>query len=128
MRQMIKKAFAMVSLFLMSVLILSACGTLRDTADKNEKLNETLPYYELNTADYSEISYDGTTYVITDICLNRTDLEEEIGQVSKRFKNVEGKDFSFGYVYRIENVDTSVAVAVNINNEYRQATAKATTD
>ena len=107
---MIKKAFAMVSLFLMSVLILSACGTLRDTAD------------------YSEISYDGTTYVITDICLNRTDLEEEIGQVSKRFKNVEGKDFSFGYVYRIENVDTSVAVAVNINNEYRQATAKATTD
>ena len=125
---MIKKAFAMVSLFLMSVLILSACGTLHDTADKNEKLNETLPYYELNTADYSEISYDGTTYVITDICLNRTDLEEEIGQVSKRFKNVEGKDFSFGYVYRIENVDTSVAVAVNINNEYRHATAKATTD
>ena len=118
----------MVSLFLMSVLILSACGTLRDTADKNEKLNETLPYYELNTADYSEISYEGTTYAITDICVNRTDLEEEIGQVSKRFKNVEGKDFSFGYVYRIENVDTSVAVAVNINNEYRQATAKATTD
>ena len=125
---MIKKAFTMVSLFLMSLLILSACGALRDTADKNEKLNETLPYYELNTADYSEISYDGTTYVITDICLNRADLEEEIGQVSKRFKNVEGKDFSFGYVYRIENVDTSVAVAVNINNEYRQATAKATTD
>ena len=125
---MIKKAFTTVSLFLMSVLILSACGTLRDTADKNEKLNETLPYYELNTADYSEISYDGTTYVITDICLNRTDLEEEIGQVSKRFKNVEGKDFSFGYVYRIENVVTSVAVAVYINNEYRQATAKATTD
>ena len=86
---MIKKAFIMVSLFLMSVLILSACGTLRDTADKNEKLNETLPYYELNTADYSEISYDGTTYVITDICLNRADLEEEIGHVSKRFKNVE---------------------------------------
>ena len=28
---MIKKAFTMVSLFLMSVLILSACGTLRDT-------------------------------------------------------------------------------------------------
>lgn len=124
---MTKKAFTMVSLFLMSVLI-SACGNLRDTADKNEKLNETLPYYELNTADYSEISYDGTTYVITDICLNRTDLEEEIGQVSKRFKNVEGKDFSFGYVYRIENVDTSVAVAVNINNEYRQATAKDMTD
>ena len=118
----------MVSLFLMSVLILSACGTLRDTADKNEKLNETLPYYELNTADYSEISYEGTTYAITDICVNRTDLEEEIGQVSKRFKNVEGKDFSFGYVYRIENVDISVAVAVNVNNEYRQATAKDTTD
>ena len=125
---MTKKAFTMVSLFLMSVLILSACGNLRDTADKNEKLNEKLPYYELNTADYSEISYDGTTYVITDICLNRTDLEEEIGQVSKRFKNVEGKDFSFGYVYRTENVETSVAGAVNRNNEYRQATAKDMTD
>lgn len=71
---MTKKAFTMVSLFLMSVLILSACGNLRDTADKNEKLNETLPYYELNTADYSEISYDGTTYVITDICLNQNRL------------------------------------------------------
>ena len=58
---MTKKAFTMVSLFLMSVLILSACGNLLDTADKTEKLKERFPYYELNTADFSELSYDGTT-------------------------------------------------------------------
>lgn len=125
---MIKKVFAIVSLFLIGLLILSACSSLRNTADKNKELNKTLPHFELNTADYSEVSYNGVTYVITDICLDKADLQEEIGQVSKRFKNVKGKDFSFGYVYRIENVDVNTAVAVNINNEYRQATAKDTAD
>ena len=50
--------------------------------------------------------------------------KEEIGQVSKRFKNVAGEDFSFGYVYSIVDVDISNAVAVNINNEYRKADIK----
>lgn len=53
-----------------------------------------------------------------------SELQEEIGQVSKRFKNVAGKDFSFGYVYSIVDVDISKAVAVNINNEYRKADIK----
>ena len=45
-------------------------------------------------------------------------------QVSKRFKNVAGEDFNFGYVYSIVDVDISNAVAVNINNEYRKADIK----
>ena len=74
-------------------------------ADKNKALNESLPYYELNAANYDEISYNGLTYTITDECLEMSELQEEIGQVSKRFKNVAGEDFSFGYVYSIVDVD-----------------------
>ena len=72
--------------------------------DKNKALNESLPYYELNAANYDEISYNGLTYTITDECLEMSELQEEIGQISKRFKNVAGEDFSFGYVYSIERV------------------------
>jgi len=53
-----------------------------------------------------------------------TKRKEKSGQVSKRFKNVAGEDFSFGYVYSIVDVDISNAVAVNINNEYRKADIK----
>ena len=63
-------------------------------------------------------------YTITGECLEMSELQEEIGQVSKRFKNVAGEDFSFGYVYSIVDVDISNAVAVNINNEYRKADIK----
>ena len=107
---MIKKAFIMVSLFLMSVLILSACGTLRDTADKNEKLNETLPYYELNTADYSEISYDGTTYVITDICPEQNRLGRRNRTSIQAFQECRGEKISALDMCTVsKNVDTSVA-------------------
>ena len=105
---------------LISLMCLSACGGLRDTAEKNKALNESLPYYDLNAANYDEISYNGMTYTITDECLEISQLQEEIGQVSKRFKNVEGEDFSFGYVYSIVDIDIRNAVAVNINNEYRK--------
>ena len=109
---------------LISLMCLSACGGLRDTAEKNKALNEALPYYDLNAANYDEISYNGMTYTITDECLEISQLQEEIGQVSKRFKNVEGEDFSFGYVYSIVDIDIRNAVAVNINNEYRKADIK----
>ena len=111
-----KKCLFAVVIVLVSLICLSACGALRDTADKNKALNESLPYYELNAANYDEISYNGLTYTITDECLEISELQEEIGQVSKRFKNVAGEDFSFGYVYSIVDVDISNAVAVNINN------------
>lgn len=119
-----KKCLFAVVIVLVSLICLSACGALRDTADKNKALNESLPYYELNAANYDEISYNGLTYTITDECLEMSELQEEIGQVSKRFKNVAGEDFSFGYVYSIVDVDISDAVAVNINNEYRKADIK----
>ncbi len=106
---------------LVSLICLSACGA--QIFDKNKALNESLPYYELNAANYDEISYNGLTYTITDECLEMSELQEEIGQVSKRFKNV-GEDFSFGYVYSIVDVDISNAVTVNINNEYRKADIK----
>lgn len=109
---------------LISLMCLSACGGLRDTAEKNKALNDSLPYYDLNAANYDEISYNGMTYTITDECLEISQLQEEIGQVSKRFKNVEGEDFSFGYVYSIVDIDIRNAVAVNINNEYRKADIK----
>ena len=111
-----KKCLFAVVIVLVSLICLSACGALRDTADKNKALNESLPYYGLNAANYDEISYNGLTYTITDECLEMSELQEEIGQVSKRFKNVAGEDFSFGYVYSIVDVDISNAVAVNINN------------
>ena len=110
-----KKCLFAVVIMLVSLICLSACGALRNTADKNKALNESLPYYELNAASYDEISYNGLTYTITDECLE---------QVSKRFKNVAGEDFSFGYVYSIVDVDIRNAVAVNINNEYRKADIK----
>ena len=125
-----KKCLFAVVIVLVSLICLSACGALpaggppRDPADKNKALNESLPYYELNAANYDEISYNGLTYTITDECLEMSELQEEIGQVSKRFKNVAGEDFSFGYVYSIVDVDISNAVAVNINNEYRKADIK----
>ena len=114
-----KKCLFAVVIVLVSLICLSACGALRDTADKNKALNESLPYYEMNAANYDEM-----TYTITDECLEMSELQEEIGQVSKRFKNVAGEDFSFGYVYSIVDVDISNAVAVNINNEYRKADIK----
>ena len=110
-----KKCLFAVVIVLVSLICLSACGALRDTADKNKALNESLPYYELNAANYDEISYNGLTYTITDECLEMSELQEEIGQVSKR---------NFGYVYSIVDVDISNAVAVNINNEYRKADIK----
>ena len=114
-----KKCLFAVVIVLVSLICLSACGALCDTADKNKALNESL-----NAANYDEISYNGLTYTITDECLEMSELQEEIGQVSKRFKNVAGEDFSFGYVYSIVDVDISNAVAVNINNEYRKADIK----
>lgn len=90
-----KKCLFAVVIVLVSLIYLSACGALRDTADKNKALNESLPYYELNAANYDEISYNGLTYTITDECLEMSELQKEIGQVSKRFKNVAGEDFSW---------------------------------
>ena len=71
-----KKCLFAVVIVLVSLICLSACGALRDTADKNKALNESLPYYELNAANYDEISYNGLTYTITDECLEMSELQK----------------------------------------------------
>lgn len=119
-----KKLVLVLVPILISILFWVACNSLHDTAERNRALNESLPYYELNTANYEEVSYDGNKYITTNECIPKKDLKEEIGQISKRFKNVEGKDLSFGYVYSIEGVDISDSIAVSINNEYRKANIK----
>ena len=107
-----KKCLFAVVIVLVSLICLSACGALRDTADKNKALNESLPYYELNAANYDEISYNGLTYTITDECLEMSELQEEIGQVSKRFKNVAGGDF----LTHLLVVDDEVSILELIKN------------
>lgn len=119
-----KKLVLVLVPILISILFLVACNSLHDTAERNRALNESLPYYELNTANYEEVSYDGNKYITTNECIPKKDLKEEIGQISKRFKNVEGKDLSFGYVYSIKGVDINDSIAVSINNEYRKANIK----
>lgn len=119
-----KKLVLVLVPILISILFLVACNSLHDTAERNRALNESLPYYELNTANYEEVSYDGNKYITTNECIPKKNLKEEIGQISKRFKNVEGKDLSFGYVYSIKGVDINDSIAVSINNEYRKANIK----
>lgn len=87
-----------------------------------------MPYFELNTVDYSELSYNRITYIITDIRRNGADLQEEIRQIWMRFKNVVEKDFIFGYVNHIDNININTTIAVNINNEYHQEMAKDSAD
>ena len=86
-----KKCLFAVVIVLVSLICLSACGALRDTADKNKALNESLPYYELNAANYDEISDNGLTYTITDECLEMSELQEEIGQYRNASKMWRGK-------------------------------------
>ncbi len=117
---MIKKRLS-VLLLLFGVITLAACGVLQDTAKKNKELNKILPYYELNTSNYNEIAYQGRIYKITEACLDRTKLQKEIGQISKSLKDAEGNEIRFGYIYRIKKTDENDSVAVNMNNEYRQA-------
>ena len=119
-----KKCLFAVVIVLVSLICLSACGALRDTADKNKALNESLPYYELNAANYDEISYNGLTYTITDECLEMSELQRRNRAGIETLQKCGGEDFSFGYVYSIVDVDISNAVAVNINNEYRKADIK----
>lgn len=83
--------------------------------DKNNMLNDTLPKYELNVADYNEISFDNKTYIIIEKTITYSELGEEIGQVSQNITTVEGNKLRYGYVY---NIDETTDVAVNINEKY----------
>ena len=100
---MIKKSLPVILLLLISIASLTACGSLRNTAEKNKELNETLPYYELNTADYNEVSYNNITYIITDICLDKSDLQAKMARIAgvdlPREKRIEiGLTYIYGIV------------------------------
>ncbi len=91
-----KKCLFAVVIVLVSLICLSAPAVRSAIPPiKIRRLNESLPYYELNAANYDEISYNGLTYTITDECLEMSELQEEIGQVSKRFQKCGGGRFQF---------------------------------
>lgn len=86
-----KKCLFAVVIVLVSLICLSACGALRDTADKNKALNESLPYYELNAANYDEISYNGLTYTIRMNVLKCQNCKKKSGRYRNASKMWRGK-------------------------------------
>ena len=62
---MIKKfRLLCVCLITLTIFFTGCNNRISDTADKNNMLNDTLPKYELNVADYNEISFDNKTYTV----------------------------------------------------------------
>lgn len=116
-----KKRFKIIPLSIIVCFMLSACTTIKDTIDRNKELNATLPTIEINSMNYEYINIVGISYHITDECIKRSELNKEIGKIHKKVNNVLGKDFGFGYVYSIKNVNLDKKVVVNINNEYHIA-------
>ena len=113
---MIKKIRLLcVCLITLTIFFMGCNNRISDTADKNNMLNDTLPKYELNVADYNEISFDNKTYIITEKTISYSELEEEIGQVSQNITTVEGNKLRYGYVY---SIDEATDIAVNINEKY----------
>ena len=113
---MIKKfRLLCVCLITLAIFFTGCNNRISYTADKNNMLNDTLPKYELNVADYNEISFDNKTYIITEKTISYSELEEEIGQVSQNITTVEGNKLRYGYVY---NIDETTDIAVNINEKY----------
>lgn len=113
---MIKKMRLLcVCLITLTIFFAGCSNQISDTADKNNMLNDTLPKYELNIADYNEISFGNKTYIITEKTISHSELGEEIGQVSQNITTVEGNKLRYGYVY---NVDETTDIAVNINEKY----------
>lgn len=116
-----KKMIKLIPLLILLCITLSACTKIKDTIEKYEELNATLPTIEINETNYEYLEIDGMSYYITDECIKRYDLNEEIGKIHKKIENVQGRDIGFGYVYSIKDVNPDEKVAVNINNEFHIA-------
>lgn len=113
---MIKKfRLLCVCLITLTIFFTGCNDRISDTADKNNMLNDTLPKYELNVADYNEISFDNKTYIITEKTISYSELAEEIGQISQNITTVAGDKLRYGYVY---NIDKTTDIAININEKY----------
>lgn len=91
---------------------------LKETADKNKLLNQTLPIVELDTENQDTIQIDKKIYTLTDETVEYSSLKQEIAQISKRIEEADGTIFSYGYIYSIKETSTEEKIAVNINNKY----------
>lgn len=91
---------------------------LKETADKNKLLNQTLPIVELDTENQDIIQIDKKIYTLTDETVEYSRLKQEIAQISKRIEEADGTIFSYGYIYSIKETSTEEKIAVNINNKY----------
>ena len=96
-----------------AIVLVLAFGTLKvlfdlkETADKNKLLNQTLPIVELDTENQDTIQI-----------VEYSSLKQEIAQISKRIEEADGTIFSYGYIYSIKETSTEEKIAVNINNKY----------
>lgn len=107
-----------------AIVLVLAFGTLKvlfdlkETADKNKLLNQTLPIVELDTENQDTIQIDKKIYTLTDETVEYSSLKQEIAQISKRIEEADGTIFSYGYIYNIKETSTEEKIAVNINNKY----------
>ena len=107
-----------------AIVLVLAFGTLKvlfdlkETADRNKSLNQTLPIVELNTANPNTIQIYKKIYTLTDETVEYSSLKQEIAQISKRIEEADGTIFSYGYIYSIKETSTEEKIAVNINNKY----------
>lgn len=107
-----------------AIVLVLAFGTLKvlfdlkETADKNKLLNQTLPIVELDTENQDTIQIDKKIYTLTDETVEYSRLKQEIAQISKRIEEADGTIFNYGYIYSIKETSTEEKIAVNINNKY----------
>lgn len=74
---------------------------MKETADKNKLLNQTLPIVELDTENQDTIQIDKKIYTLTDETVEYSSLKQEIAQISKRIEEADGTIFSYGYIYTV---------------------------
>ena len=74
---------------------------MKETADKNKLLNQTLPIVELDTENQDTIQIDKKIYTLTDETVEYSSLKQEIAQISKRIEEADGTIFSYGYIYNM---------------------------
>lgn len=107
-----------------AIVLVLAFGTLKvlfdlkETADRNKLLNQTLSIVELDTENQDTIQIDKKIYTLTDETVEYSSLKQEIAQISKRIEEADGTIFSYGYIYSIKETSTEEKIAVNINNKY----------
>ena len=91
---------------------------MKETADKNKLLNQTLPIVELDTENQDTIQIDKKIYTLTDETVEYSSLKQEIAQISKRIEEADGTIFSYGYIYSIKETSIEEKITVNIKNKY----------